>query len=47
MIEEYLTHEAIDMKQTNSAITMLVKAYRAILTNCFIKNLMPTEEGKA
>lgn len=26
MIEKYLTHEAIDMKQTNSAITMLVKA---------------------
>ena len=27
------------MRQTNSAITMLVKAYKAVLTNCLINKI--------
>ncbi len=28
------------MRQTHSTITMLIKAYKAVLHNCFINNLL-------
>ena len=34
------------MRQTNSAITMLVKAYKAVLSHCFINKIPRVGGGK-
>ncbi len=35
------------MRQTNSALRMLAAAYKAVLTNCHIKEIMSMGGGKA